>query len=141
MPSLPSLNEPVSDGRIRLRETAERDIPEILIAYQDDPDMHAKLGEARPPSGAQLGSASERADSEREAGVRVALTILEPGSDQCRGQVIVEDVDWDGRAARVRVWVAPQFRANGFAGRAIKLVGPWLQETCGLTLRCEQAER
>jgi len=134
MPSLPSLDEPLSDGLVSLRLSAERDIPEILIAYQDDPIMHKKLGEARPPSGAQLGSASERADAEREAGIRVALTICEPGADQCRGQVILQDVDWEGRTARVRVWVAPQLRGRGIARGGMQLVGAWLQDACGLTV-------
>jgi RimJ/RimL family protein N-acetyltransferase len=141
MPAFPELDEPLTDGHVSLRLSAERDIPEILIAYQDDRKMHDKLGEARPPSGAQLGSASERADAEREAGARVALTILEPGSDECRGQVLVEHVDWDRRVARARLWVAPQFRGKGFARRAFELVATWLRDTCGMTLEPFRGEQ
>src|SRR6516225_8543725 len=45
MPPIPEFHEPLSDGQVVLRLAAERDIPEILIAYQDDPQLHVRLGE------------------------------------------------------------------------------------------------
>ena len=36
MASFPDLQVPLSDGGVSVRMSAERDIPEILIAYQDD---------------------------------------------------------------------------------------------------------
>ena len=70
--------EPLTDGVVALRPAAERDIPEILIAYQDDPELHLRLGEERPPSGAELGRLAERAASGPRRRARVTLTILEP---------------------------------------------------------------
>jgi RimJ/RimL family protein N-acetyltransferase len=132
MPSFPDLQVPLTDGKVSLRPNAERDIPEILIAHQDDPELHDRLGESRPPSGAQLGQAAERAEAERLAGRKVALTITEPGSDVCRGQVTVDKVDWATACAEMRVWVAPQFRGRGFARRAVALVAAWLFEASAL---------
>ena len=55
MPSFPGLEQPLTDGVVSVRLSAERDIPEVLIAYQDDRGLHLALGEDRPPSGAALG--------------------------------------------------------------------------------------
>jgi [ribosomal protein S5]-alanine N-acetyltransferase len=130
--SLPLLIEPLTDGRVVLRDYAERDIPEILIAHQDDPRMHALTGEDRPPSGAELGRAAEREALHRAAGERATLTILEPGSDTCRGQIRVYPVDWDQSRAEIGIWLAPQIRGRGLGQRALKIAGRWLLGHCGL---------
>ncbi len=98
-----------------LRFAAERDIPEVLIAHQDDPELHRRLGLVRPPSGAELGRREERAATERAAGALLTLTILEPGSDVCRGQIDVHAVDWDHLRAELGIWTcAPaHFAAAG----------------------------
>jgi ribosomal-protein-alanine N-acetyltransferase len=132
MSSLPLLAEPLTDGQVALRDYAERDIPEILIAHQDDPRMHLLTGEDRPPSGAELGRAAEREPLERAAGERATLTILEPGSDACRGQIRVYPVDWDQSRAEVGIWLAPQIRGHGLGRSALTLAGQWLLGPCGL---------
>src|SRR5207237_6406332 len=119
MPVIPVLSAPLSDGHVELRLAAERDIPEILIAFQDDPTLYLRLGMEKPPSGAQLGSRSERAEARREAGEGVDLTILEPGSDVCRGRVGIERLEWKHRRAELGIWVAPQLRGRGLASRAL----------------------
>ncbi len=78
MSSFPQLADPLTDGRVVLRDYKERDIPEILIAYQDDPRLHVSSGEDRPPTGAELGSRAEREAALRAAGEGVTLTVLEP---------------------------------------------------------------
>jgi RimJ/RimL family protein N-acetyltransferase len=132
MPAIPELIEPLSDGQVTLRLAAERDIPEILIAYQDDPQLHVRLGEPRPPSGAELGSRAERADAERAAGAHLALTILEFGSEHCRGQLYGQHFDWDHGRAELGIWLAPQARGKGLGRRALRLAAAWLFETCRL---------
>jgi RimJ/RimL family protein N-acetyltransferase len=132
MSSFPRLAEPLTDGGVLLRDYEERDIPEILIAYQDDRRLHVHNREDRPPSGAELGSRAEREAAARAAGERVTLTVLEPGSDTCRGQIRVESVDWDHRRAELTMWLAPQVRGRGLGRAALRLAGEWLLETCGL---------
>jgi RimJ/RimL family protein N-acetyltransferase len=132
MPAIPVLSTPLSDGHVELRLAAERDIPEILIAFQDDPTMHVRLGMERPPSGAELGSRSERAEARREAGEGVELTILERGSDVCRGRVGVEHISWKHRRVELGLWLAPQARGRGLAPRALRLVADWLFAACGI---------
>jgi RimJ/RimL family protein N-acetyltransferase len=132
MPALPDLDQPLHDGRVALRFGSERDIPEILIAHQDDPELHARLREPRPPSGAELGRRAERAPAERAAGARATLTILESGSDVCRGQIDVCELDWDHQRAELQIWVVPQSRRTGLGHRALALVGRWLLDECGL---------
>jgi [ribosomal protein S5]-alanine N-acetyltransferase len=132
MSSFPRLADPLTADGVVLRDCSERDIPEILIAYQDDPTLHLLTREDRPPSGAELGSRAEREPAARAAGERVTLTILEPGSDTCRGQIEVHGVDWDHARAELRIWLAPQVRGRGLGRRALRLAGEWLLGTCRL---------
>ena len=49
----------------------------------------------------------------------MTLTIVEPGSDVCVGQISVHHVDWEHRRAELGIWLAPQARGRGLgAGRA-----------------------
>jgi RimJ/RimL family protein N-acetyltransferase len=118
--------------RVALRLSAERDIPEILIAYQDDPELHVRMGEERPPSGAELGRREERAAGQRAAGTQLTLTILEDGSDVCRGQIYVNHIDWDNDRAELGMWLAPQVRGRGLAASALRLASSWLLKACAL---------
>jgi ribosomal-protein-alanine N-acetyltransferase len=132
MSSFPRLADPLTDGGVALRDYEERDIPEILIAYQDDPRLHVLNREDRPPTGAELGSRAEREAGARGAGERVTLTVIEPGEDTCRGQIRVGNVDWDHRRAELTIWLAPQVRGRGLGRGALRLAGEWLLETCRL---------
>ncbi len=132
MPSIPELTEPLTDGALVLRQAAERDIPETLIAHQDDLELYKRLGLERPPSGAELGRHSERARAEREAGTHVALTVTEPGSDVCVGCVSLNKVDWANSRGELGLWLAPQVRGRGLAPRALRLACGWLFERCSL---------
>jgi RimJ/RimL family protein N-acetyltransferase len=136
MPSFPDLGPPLASPAARLRLVAERDIPEILIAHQDDPRLYESLGSDRPPSGAELGRRVEREAGERAAGAGAWLTIIDgasgSASDSCRGQVEVTDVDWDHRRAALSIWVSPADRGRGLGAGALSLVGRWLLEVCGM---------
>ena len=132
MHSFPDLVRPLCSERVTLRFESERDIPEVLIAHQDDPTLHARLGLHRPPSGAELGGRIERAAGERAAGNAVRFTLLEPGSDVCRGQLDVHRVDWDDLRAEAGIWVAPGFRGRGLGSAALRLAATWLFNVCGL---------
>lgn len=134
MPAIPRLEQPLLGEHVGLRLAAERDIPEILIAHQDDPQLFSRLGLKRPPSGAELGRQMELAERERETGVRVRLTIVEPGSDDCRGRVSVHSIDWESGHAELGMWLAPQARGRGLARSALRLVSAWLFEKWGLEL-------
>jgi RimJ/RimL family protein N-acetyltransferase len=125
MPSFPELDQPLGDGPVRVRPAAERDIPEVLIAYQDDPELHLRMGEQRPPSGAELGRLAERGAADRDAGRGMTLTIVS-GSDVCQGQVNIHHVDWDNARVELGIWVAPQARGRGLARAALRLVATWL---------------
>jgi RimJ/RimL family protein N-acetyltransferase len=132
MPVIPDLTEPLSDGHVRLRLAAECDIPEVLVAHQDDPRLAAALELERPPSGAELGRAMEAAPGQRAAGSAVTLAILEPGSEDCRGQIQVERFDWEHAHADVALWVAPASRGRGLGSHALALAAGWLIEACEL---------
>ncbi len=132
MPSFPDLSEPLTGTAVSLRLAAERDIPEVLIAHQDDPQLYLRLGLERPPSGAELGRRMEAGAGDRASGAAVWLTIVAPGSDDCCGQVDVHEVDWDHLRADVGIWVAPSHRGRGMAAEALRLSGRWLLGTCGL---------
>lgn len=132
MPEIPELSDPLSDGQVSIRAAAERDIPEILIAYQEDPLLAAALGLGGPPSGAQLGRAMEEAPARRAAGAGVTLTILEAGSDDCRGQIQAERFDWEHAHADLWIWVTPHARGRGLGRHALVLAARWLIDACAL---------
>ena len=122
----------MGDEFIELRLIAEWDIPEVLIAHQDDRRLHDWLGLSGPPTGAQLGSEVEHAEAHRLAGDSLKLTIVEPGSNDCCGRVEVDGFDWPRGSADVRIWVAPQLRGRGYEQRAADLAAEWLRSTVGL---------
>ncbi len=132
MPSFPNLERPLEGLSVMLRFAAERDIPEILIAHQDDPELHTRLGFQRPPSGAELGRRTEAEPAERQAGIGVRLTILERGSDVCRGQLDVHRVDSEHQRAEIGIWVASGWRGRGLGSGALVLAGRWLLQECGM---------
>jgi RimJ/RimL family protein N-acetyltransferase len=132
VPELPLLERELRGECAALRPYAERDIPEILIAYQDDPELHLRLGERRPPSGAELGREFECAEAERRAGRRLLLTITAPGDDRCLGRVAVHSVDWKRRCAELALWVAPGARRQGRGSEALALAARWLLAHGGL---------
>jgi RimJ/RimL family protein N-acetyltransferase len=132
MPSFPRFPAPLSGDGVQLRLAAERDIPEILIAHQDDPQLFAQLRMQRPPSGAELGRRTELADTERSLGARLWLTILASGSDVCRGQIDVHDGELHYGRADLALWVAPGHRGHGLGSAALALAGRWLIEEAGL---------
>ena len=131
MPSFPRLPEPLRDGSVCVRPAVERDIPEVLIAYQDDRELHRRLGEERPPTGAELGRRAEEAESDRLAGRRLTMTVVECDDDTCLGQLDVDHVDWDNLGAELAMWVSPQRRGTGLGSQALALVARWLIRECG----------
>jgi RimJ/RimL family protein N-acetyltransferase len=132
MPSFPDLAQPLRDGELELRFEAEQDIPEVLIAHQDDPALYRRLGLEQPPSGAELGRRTERAAEERASGSGVRFTMVRAGSDRCQGQLDVHNIEWDHRRAEVGLWVAPAQRGQGFGQRALRLAGRWLFAAAGM---------
>ena len=132
MPSIPRPPERIGGELIELRPIAEWDIPEVLIAHQDDRGLCVWLGLQKPPTAAQLGSEVENAEARRLAGTTIKLTIVEPGGNDCLGRVEVDDLDWGRGSASVRVWVAPQLRGRGYEQRAAELAGEWLRVAVGL---------
>jgi RimJ/RimL family protein N-acetyltransferase len=132
MPPFPDLDQPLTGAGVQLRLAAERDIPEILIAHQDDPSLYLRIGVSRPPSSAELGRRTEEVAADLGLGIGVWLTILAPGSDECRGQLDIHHVDWDHLRAEVAIWIAPRERGQGLAGGALALAGRWLLQTCAL---------
>jgi RimJ/RimL family protein N-acetyltransferase len=131
MPSIPALEEPLASDGVVVCDAAERDIPEVLIAYQDDPKLSERLGRERPPSAAELGQAAERESAERAAGTSAEFTILAPGSDVCRGQLNLHHVDWENARGELGIWVSAGARGRGLASGALRLLGDWLMRECG----------
>ena len=131
MPAFPSYRA-AARRHVRLRAAAERDIPEILIAYQDDPELHVRLGEDRPPSGAELGRRADGAPADRAAGT--APRADDPGArlGLCRGQLYVQNSTGITRRAELGIWLAPQARGRGLAVRSLRLAAGWLFTACGL---------
>ncbi|MGH2915221.1 MAG: GNAT family N-acetyltransferase [Solirubrobacteraceae bacterium] len=137
MASFPTLQRPLRGDVAALRHIAERDIPEILIAHQDDASLAAALGQRRPPSGAELGRGIEQDPADRRSGTGAQLTVVAVGGDECCGQVRVRGAD---DRAELEIWVAPGMRRRGLGSDALRLAVAWLLGDCGLqrvALSCE----
>jgi RimJ/RimL family protein N-acetyltransferase len=132
VPTFPEPTDALRTDVAALRLAAERDIPEVLIAHQDDPELYRRLGLTRPPSGAELGRRVEQGPSDRATGTALWLTIVESGADECIGQIDVHDVEWDQSRAELGIWTAPSHRGRGVGTDALRLVGGWLLGECGL---------
>ena len=132
MPAIPEPPDHLADELVALRPIAEWDIPEVLIAHQDDRELHRRLGLNRPPTGAQLGSEVDNAQQRRLSGIEIKLTIIEPGSNDCRGRVEVDGFDWERGSADVRVWVESARRGRGYEQHAADLAAQWLRAGVGL---------
>jgi RimJ/RimL family protein N-acetyltransferase len=132
VPNIPALETPLTDGHVVVRLAAERDIPEVLIAHQDDPELHIRRGLKKPPSGAELGRQMEAAASLRANGISETLTIVAPGSDECLGQIIIHEIDWEHLRAELGIWLAPKARGRGLASGALRLTAGWLLGAWGL---------
>src|SRR6185312_4403594 len=130
MPTFPDPTDVLTTTTVALRLAAERDIPEVLIAHQDDPQLYRQLGLARPPSGAELGRRVEGGAGDRATGTALWLTIVRAGADECIGQLDVHDVDWDHSRAELGIWTAPAQRGRGVATDALRLAGRWLLGEC-----------
>ena len=132
MVTLPQFPEPLVGDGVQLRLAAERDIPEILIAHQDDPSLFARLRLARPPSGAELGRRAELAETERILGAGLWLTVLVEGSDECAGQIDVRELEPQYARAELDLWIVPQRRRCGLGSAALALAARWLVEQAAL---------
>jgi ribosomal-protein-alanine N-acetyltransferase len=132
VPAFPEPPPTLADDRVALRPAAERDIPEILIAYQDDRALTAALGLARPPSGAELGRRVEASAALRAVGGELWLTVTAAGSDECCGQLELRDLDADQGRGELTVWIAPRRRRQGLGTAALALAGRWLLTDGGL---------
>ena len=132
MPSFPPFPKALPGDGAVLRAAAERDIPEILIAHQDDPELFRRLRMPRPPSGAELGRRTETQDTERAIGARLWLTILQPGSDECRGQLDVYEAELQHGRADLQLWIVPAHRRRGLGSAALAAGSRWLIEQAGL---------
>ena len=132
--SIPPLSAPLSDGTITLRLGEERDIPEILVAHDNDSKLHANRGLRRPPSGAELGRSLEEAPSRRAAGTDEELTIVAgPTADgEFLGQVIIHSIEWEDRRAALGVWLTTAARGRGAGRRALQLTAQWLFDAWGM---------
>jgi ribosomal-protein-alanine N-acetyltransferase len=126
MPSFPRFPAPLSGDGVQLRLAAEQDIPEVLIAHQDDPQLFVQLRMPRPPSGAELGRRTELADTERALGACLWLTVLTPGSDVCCGQIDVHEAELHYGRTDLDIWIAPGHRGRGLGSGALALAGRWL---------------
>ena len=120
--------------RVRVTVDAVRGVEVVLPRRAPEREAAAAIRELRPwiqRRVAELAGA-QAAVAARAAGERAMLTVLEPGSDTCRGQIRVDNVDWDQRRAELRIWLAPQVRGRGLGRAALRLAGEWLLGPCGL---------
>ncbi|HET9074760.1 MAG TPA: GNAT family N-acetyltransferase [Solirubrobacteraceae bacterium] len=135
---IPDPPERLVGERVELRPIADWDIPEILIAHQDDRDLAACLGMERPPSGAELGREVEEAAAAWAAGL-LKLTIVEPGSNDCRGRLVIDLREAEGTTAPVTVWIARDRRGRSIASEALGLARDWLARSGGIAqLQCRE---
>jgi RimJ/RimL family protein N-acetyltransferase len=122
----------LADERVALRPIAERDIPDILNAHEQDTGLARLIGMSRPPSAAELGRTIDHAPADLATGARAELTITRAGEDELRGVVVLHSIAWERGTAAVGIWVAPWARRRGIGLRALRLTCDWAFASLGL---------
>ena len=129
MPAFPDLTGPFLAAWSHLRFAAERDIPEILIAHQDDPELYVAPG-PRAPAQRRRARAPQRGRG-RGPGDRPGRALHDP-------RARLGHVRGPARRAPGRLGApprrgghlgrAPALRGRGMAAAALRLAARWLFE-------------
>jgi RimJ/RimL family protein N-acetyltransferase len=129
---MPAIVPPtLSDGEIRVRAFAERDIPAMVAACQD-PEIPRWTRVPTP----YLREDAERflaiASAEAAAGDGVAFAICDAG-DRLIGTIGLMELDRATGYGEIGYWTAAAARGRGAATRAVVLVRDWARAELGLS--------
>ena len=131
MPSLPRLDEPLSDGVVELREWRDEDRDALVEMANDD----AIQQWTRVPSPYTRQDADQwfaLTRTTRKAGHQVAFAVTATGDGQLLGSIDLRVNPADPAIGELGYMVGPRARGRGVATRAVGLLTQWAFETLGL---------
>jgi RimJ/RimL family protein N-acetyltransferase len=121
----------LSDGAVRVRPLAPRDVPD-LVAACSDPEI-ARWTRVPSP---YVREDAERflavAASEAAAGAGVALAVCAAADDRLAGAIGLMEIDRGRGYGEIGYWTAAPARGRGYTTRAVALVRDWAAAALGL---------
>ena len=107
----------------RFRPWSDRDVPDIVAAWQD-PEMHRWMPEEVDPVDVEeAGKFVESAARNQAEGTSLALAIAEADRDRAVGSMMF--TVWAPGHWNVGYWVAPEYRGRGLATGALSVLARW----------------
>jgi RimJ/RimL family protein N-acetyltransferase len=119
------LPKSLSDGVVTLRPLREDDVPPMLAAFRDDPELGAAIGVEEDPGENVLLARVGRAGDDAAEGVAVELAIAAADGDELLGTMALVRFDWRHGRCEIGFWLAPQARRQGLGRRATALALGW----------------
>ena len=119
------LPKSLSDGVVTLRPLREDDVPPMLAAFRDDPELGAAIGVEEDPAEDALLARVGRAADDAAEGVAVELAIASADGDELLGTMALVRFDWRHGRCEIGFWLAPQARRQGLGRRATALALDW----------------
>ena len=117
---VPDLAGPVT----RLRPWRVTDAPALVAAWHD-PVIRDRLSVPEPADEASAASWISQRERAWADGLSVDLAVTDPPSGTVIGEVGLSALDPVRRAALVGWWIAEDWRGQGRAGEAVRLVVDW----------------
>lgn len=122
---LPLPEPPLTDGIVTLRPLLDADMPEVA-AWGQDPLLVRWSGVPVDQTADRARAFFRRAEEARQAGLMVALAIVDPQSDRVLGSCDVRRPDpFDLCIGELGYVLVASARGRGVATRAVRLLTEW----------------
>jgi RimJ/RimL family protein N-acetyltransferase len=121
----PDPEEPLSDGVIRLRPIARRDLP-ALTAACSEAGVRYMAGWVCPFTEADAQRWLDDQNALREAGMALDFAVADVAQDDFIGLLQLRQIDWKDKKASVGLWLKPEARGMGMMSRGLNLLLDWV---------------
>jgi RimJ/RimL family protein N-acetyltransferase len=116
----------LTDRVISIRPLREGDAGDYAQAFRDDPELGRLQGSQTDPDEDAVRERARRSTAGAREGQHIELAILDAGTDEFIGGMILLEFDWGSRRCEVGYWLTLAARGRGLATAACTLVIDWV---------------